>query len=42
MASTELIRLEELQGKFLEEILEGTGIESNVYSEYRDGKREIP
>ncbi len=41
MAKTELIELEELQGKELDEILISTGIEKGIYSEYREGTREI-
>ncbi|MGJ1417596.1 hypothetical protein [Sphingobacterium multivorum] len=41
MVKTELIELEELQGRLVEEILTGTGIERRIYEEYREGKKEI-
>jgi len=41
MTNTELIELEELQGRMIEEILEETGIEKEVYLGYREGKSDV-
>ncbi len=41
MTETELIELEKLQAKSIDDVLSGTGIERETYSEYREGKKDI-
>jgi len=41
MANTDLLELERLQNKYIDDIVNGTGIDRAVYLEYRDNGKEI-
>lgn len=41
MKETELVELEKLQKKSIDDVLIGTGIERDIYSKYRAGTQDI-